>query len=929
MAVRAAASLCVHLARRGGCALLLPGERRPLEVGARPGRVARRARAPRAGRGAARRPPLGARAARRRGDLGHARRCATRRARSSALPPAARSWSPDAAARQARPAFTVAGCTGVPGRAARRRSGRVSAAPSARRRRLPRGSCARRAPRPARGDSRPLRLAAFAALAAFGAGALGRRSSSRPPVARIVLRAGGRRRAPARADRLLGRARAAAPGAVRARRAGRAWSALAARLCGDGPARAAAAPGALGRARRRARPRPRRHPDRRLALRGPDEWVRLDDPARAPRSCWRSPRRSRSGRRAAGAPLLRLAGLVALLVALRHRGDRARPRRPAAARPRAAPARGGLALAAAPARARGGRRRPRWSWRSACSRCRWPPRSTPSGAWWTTAPGTGSARQARDLRLDPLLRAARLAARGHHAAQRRSRTGPHYWKAETLDGFDGFRWLRSSRQRHGGARRGASATRARHRRGRGVGLLRVQPALGRAHRVHGALAVEATSWWAPASRYDVDGASATTSADGTAQADARSRSSGATPTSSAPTCPTRARADARGARGLPGQLRPVHRARAARPRRERDRGQRPAQRPGARAPGPEPCSSCRPAAGRAGLGRTARRPTPLLRSSEYARMYRLARRLTADAPTTYDAVKAVERHLQENYRYSERPPTRPLPAGRLPVRGQARLLPAVLRSDGADAADGGHPRPRGVRLLAGLAQPRHGRVPRARPRRPLLGRGVLHGDRLGPVRPDAGRLAGRVAVERGRRRAPPPRTRARSTPAPRGRRGRRADASPTAEHRRRPAGLGRARPACCCCSAALAGAGFWVSAASRGCTRSGRPSAPRRSSPSCGARCRGSAGRCPPRTTLLELERRLGRSAGPASAGLRGRPARRALRPARSGGTAPHGAARRAPRADARQRRRPPARPASRCRPAARARNSRSPRAGL
>ena len=32
-AVRAAASLCLHLARAGGCALLLPGDRRPLEVG--------------------------------------------------------------------------------------------------------------------------------------------------------------------------------------------------------------------------------------------------------------------------------------------------------------------------------------------------------------------------------------------------------------------------------------------------------------------------------------------------------------------------------------------------------------------------------------------------------------------------------------------------------------------------------------------------------------------------------------------------------------------------------------------------------------------------------------------------------------------------------------------------------------------------------
>ncbi len=32
-AVRAAASLCVHLARLGGCAVLLPGERRPIEIG--------------------------------------------------------------------------------------------------------------------------------------------------------------------------------------------------------------------------------------------------------------------------------------------------------------------------------------------------------------------------------------------------------------------------------------------------------------------------------------------------------------------------------------------------------------------------------------------------------------------------------------------------------------------------------------------------------------------------------------------------------------------------------------------------------------------------------------------------------------------------------------------------------------------------------
>ena len=42
--------------------------------------------------------------------------------------------------------------------------------------------------------------------------------------------------------------------------------------------------------------------------------------------------------------------------------------------------------------------------------------------------------------------------------------------------------------------------------------------------------------------------------------------------------------------------------------------------------------------------------------SAYARMGALAGELTADAPTAYDAVKAVERHLLANYTYAEDPP---------------------------------------------------------------------------------------------------------------------------------------------------------------------------------------------------------------------------------------------------------------------------------
>ena len=61
-----------------------------------------------------------------------------------------------------------------------------------------------------------------------------------------------------------------------------------------------------------------------------------------------------------------------------------------------------------------------------------------------------------------------------------------------------------------------------------------------------------------------------------------------------------------------------------------------------------------------GSGRLADR---MLRNSRYARMYELALSLTGDQRNAYDAVKAVERYLQnpDNYRYAERVPTRELP----------------------------------------------------------------------------------------------------------------------------------------------------------------------------------------------------------------------------------------------------------------------------
>jgi transglutaminase-like putative cysteine protease len=50
-----------------------------------------------------------------------------------------------------------------------------------------------------------------------------------------------------------------------------------------------------------------------------------------------------------------------------------------------------------------------------------------------------------------------------------------------------------------------------------------------------------------------------------------------------------------------------------------------------------------------------------LLASPYARVYRRARELVADKATVYDAVEAIETDLRRNYRYNERPPIRDYP----------------------------------------------------------------------------------------------------------------------------------------------------------------------------------------------------------------------------------------------------------------------------
>ena len=52
---------------------------------------------------------------------------------------------------------------------------------------------------------------------------------------------------------------------------------------------------------------------------------------------------------------------------------------------------------------------------------------------------------------------------------------------------------------------------------------------------------------------------------------------------------------------------------------------------------------------------------PALIGSDYAKTYRLARRLTAGAPNVWAAVARVDEHLRGRYTYSERPPTQEYP----------------------------------------------------------------------------------------------------------------------------------------------------------------------------------------------------------------------------------------------------------------------------
>ena len=226
----------------------------------------------------------------------------------------------------------------------------------------------------------------------------------------------------------------------------------------------------------------------------------------------------------------------------------------------------------------------------------------------------------------------------------------------------------------------------------------------------------------------------------------------------------------------------------------------------------------------------------VMADSPYAQLYALTQQIRREHEVALRlrAGRPGSRAAGDDLR--REPAAAPLPAGGLPLRHQDRLLPAVLRRDGAHAAHGRHPRPRRLGLQPRQLQQRAQGLRGARHRRALVGRGLLPALRLDHLRPDARRVAGQLAARRRRRRAPTAGRRCRRTSAGAWAsrataRSRPATPAPTS---RRPAG---AAAGSCPSAPALVGPPGARSAASRCGAGARRSPRSRPSWPSCSARC--------------------------------------------------------------------------------------------
>jgi transglutaminase-like putative cysteine protease len=235
---------------------------------------------------------------------------------------------------------------------------------------------------------------------------------------------------------------------------------------------------------------------------------------------------------------------------------------------------------------------------------------------------------------------------------------PHYWKTQVLDGFDGFRWVATEFMRQGSVYADIP-DRTDRRGGPGWDNFEWNPKWEAEIRVT-VRSLASNLLVTAGNAYDVDGIDANLFSDGTGllYGDPLEKGDSYTVTTYAPD-PTREQMRAAvpgyphrhdrytaielpppGASAIDGVGRLGDAGRSA------DDSQGTIVFPGLRGAPPDSDS---------------RRADELLRESVYADTYALAHSLTEGVPNGYDAVKAVENHLQRNYVYSERVPSADVP----------------------------------------------------------------------------------------------------------------------------------------------------------------------------------------------------------------------------------------------------------------------------
>lgn len=234
---------------------------------------------------------------------------------------------------------------------------------------------------------------------------------------------------------------------------------------------------------------------------------------------------------------------------------------------------------------------------------------------------------------------------------------PHYWKAESLDVFDGFRWVRSSAQ--DGASVGADLPLQTPNRNGRWDYFEVNPRWNvRARFTVRSLSTDLIIGLGTS--YAISGLDTATqsSGDGTVRVTEPLQRGDSYEVSAY--APDPSAAQMRGSPiGYPGELAAStqivlpqageNALQGAGRRGDASRGAAIQSRPVAAVP--------LRGVGYDDAGRSER----MLEASPYARMYELAVSLTQSQPTVYDGVKAVENYLQDNYTYSERPPSQEFP----------------------------------------------------------------------------------------------------------------------------------------------------------------------------------------------------------------------------------------------------------------------------